>query len=196
MKERLENFMSLNADKTIIKPEDLDLIRNMRESVFKHPEAKELLSDGEAELSGYWNDPAHDNILCKMRMDFINKPKRVIVDLKKTRDARPHRFKNDAYSFGYHLECSFYCYGATQITGVEHTDFYFIAVEDKEPYGVMVYKADMEMIDYGLKECSKALSIYRECLEADHWPCYPEDVQDLSLPGWLRRKENNFAIFD
>lgn len=174
---------------TVLKPDELENLKRMSNAIYSHPVASELLKDGEPEISGFWPDPIHPEILCKIRMDWINKPKMVIVDLKKTTDARPHAFTRDAYKFGYDMEASWYLYGATHITAVEHKEFYFIACEDSEPWGVMVYKASGEMITEGLKRCAQALGIYKECLEKDHWPCYPEDVQELGLPGWVSRKD-------
>lgn len=187
----------LNAQErgqTILKPDDMDKMKHMRDAVHSHPEASELLKDGEPEISGFWQDPIHPEITCRIRMDWINKEKMVIVDLKKTRDARLHSFRGDAYRLGYDMEASFYLYGATHITGVEHHDFYFIACEDEPPWGVMVYKASGEMIMEGLKRCARALGLYKECLDKDNWPCYPEDVQELGLPGWVLRKEVNHII--
>lgn len=184
-----------NQGQTILKPGDMDKMEHMRKAVRSHPVASELLKDGEPEISGFWQDPIHPEITCRIRMDWINKGKMVIVDLKKTRDARLHSFRNDAYRMGYDMECGFYLYGATHITGVEHHDFYFIACEDEPPWGVMVYKASGEMITEGLKRCAQALGIYRECLEKNSWPCYSEDVQELGLPGWVNRQKDT-EIFD
>lgn len=177
--------------KEIISHKDWQLILNMEQAIRRNKTARDLLSDGEAEISGYWTDPSYPEIGCKMRMDWVNKAKRVIVDLKKTTDARQHQFTSLAYRLGYHLEAAWYLYGATQITRIEHHDFYFICVEAEAPYGVMVYKADQDMIQKGLVECSKAIDIYRECMEKNEWPCYPDEVKDLSLPGWVMRTQDN-----
>lgn len=194
-KQDFDNYCATTG-KSILKPDDLEKIKHMREAVFNHPEAKELLSDGEPELSGYWIDHEREDLLCKLRMDWINKRQRVIVDLKKTRDARQHRFTSQAYDLGYDMEAAFYCYGATQITGIEHQDFYFIACEDEPPWGVIVYKVDMEMINHGLLRCSRALTLHLECVKNNDWPCYSQEVQNLGLPEWVTRKEEVAPIFD
>lgn len=179
------------SGKEIISYEDWVTIQEMCMAIRRSNTARELLCDGDAELSGYWHDPQYPDILCKMRMDWINKPKRTIVDLKKVTDAREHPFKALAYKLGYHMEAAWYCYGATQITGVEHNDFRFICVEADPPYGVQVYKADEEMLGEGLRDCSKALEVYKECVHKDAWPCYPDELKDLSLPGWVRRTQDS-----
>ena len=183
-----------HGDKTILSFEDNKTCEGIKAAVRAHPIAADLLSDGEAEVTGYWNDPISPEILCKLRLDWINKTKGVIVDLKSCLDAREHVFKRDAYNLRYHMQSSWYCYGVSQITRIEHRDFRFIAVEKDPPYGVMVYKASEEQMLEGLKDCAKALGIYKKCVADNRWPCYPEEVVELGLPGWVTRKEPNFII--
>lgn len=181
-------------NKIILSWEDSQACEGITKAVREHPIAADLLSDGEPEVTGYWQDPEAPHILCKLRADWINKAKQVIVDLKTCMDARERDFKRDAYNHGYHRQAAFYLYGVSQITRIEHRDFYFIAVEKEPPYGVAVYKASEDMILEGLKDCAKAMGIYKRCLEEDRWPCYPEEVQELGLPGWVTRKEPNFIV--
>uniref|UniRef100_A0A6H2A544 Putative exodeoxyribonuclease 8 PDDEXK-like domain-containing protein n=1 Tax=viral metagenome TaxID=1070528 RepID=A0A6H2A544_9ZZZZ len=178
----------------ILSFEDYKTCEGIKKAVRSHPIAADLLSDGEPEVTGYWDDPEAPEILCKLRMDWVNKAKRIIVDLKSCMDAREHIFKRDAYNLRYHMQSSWYCYGVTQITRIEHRDFYFIAVEKDPPYGVAVYKASDDMTTEGLKDCAKALGIYKRCMEEGRWPCYPEEIVELGLPGWVTRKEPNFII--
>jgi hypothetical protein len=181
-------WRALNDDKAILSHEDSESIRGMAATIRNCKTAMDLLINGEAELSGFWNDPQH-GFLCRLRMDWINKEKRVIVDLKKCTDARPEKFTADAYKFGYGIEAAWYLYGVSQITRIEHRDFFFIAVESDPPHGVQVYRAEDEMIVEGLKECNRMIEVYRECRETDVWPCYPDELKPLSLPGWVKRRE-------
>ena len=183
------------SGKDILSWDDWQTIKGMAQAIWDNPIAAELLSDGEAEISGFWNDPIYPDILCKFRADWINKTTRTLVDLKSTVDAREHYFTGAAYKLGYHMQAGWYLYGATQITGIEHDDFRFIAVEKEPPYGVMVYRASQEMIQEGLIDCQKALEIYANCLKESRWPCYPEVERDLMLPGWVKRSKD-MAIYE
>lgn len=193
MKERKEQFLADNAQKTILSQLDYDTARGMAATVHSNQDAIDLLSDGEAEISGYWYDPENPAILCKLRMDWINKKDRIIVDLKSCTDARFFKFRSDAFNNNnnYHMQAAWYLYGLTQITKVEHHDFYFIAIEKEPPYGVKIYKADKEMIQLGLMECQRALDIYADCLAKDEWPCYGDGIEILTPPEYLKQK-----IFD
>lgn len=195
-RSRKEAFEAMAAQKgqTIINPEDRDSISTMRAAIFANPEAAKLLQAGERELSGYWYDPIETDIFCRMRIDWLNRDARLLVDLKSTADARPHAFTRIAYDKGYHIEAAWFLYGTSQLTKVEHRDFYFVAVEVDPPHGVMVYKASEEFILEGLRACSRGVSIYKECITINEWPAYPPETQELNLPGWVRRKEPNMII--
>ena len=167
-------------------------IESMRNAIFEHPQAKELLQYGKKELSGYWYDPMVKDILCKLRLDWLNTEQRVIVDLKSTTDARPGPWGKKAYDLGYGIQAAWYLYGLTQITKVEHEDFYFVAVEKEPPFGVIVYKATNDLIQDGLVRCNQILGIYERCMKENSWPCYPIEMNNLDLPGWKKRQ--NFII--
>uniref|UniRef100_A0A6M3LLV5 Putative exodeoxyribonuclease 8 PDDEXK-like domain-containing protein n=1 Tax=viral metagenome TaxID=1070528 RepID=A0A6M3LLV5_9ZZZZ len=151
------------------------------------PVIQSLLSDGEPELSALWKDPS-TGVDCRARFDWLNQKSRIITDLKSCLVARSNKFTNDAYTYGYDMQAAWYLYGLTQITGVEHKAFYFIACEKEPPYGVIVYKASEEMILHGLLRCSRAMGIYKECLESGNWPCYLAEVQELGLPEYVTRQ--------
>ena len=174
--------------KVPIKYKDAVNIEGMKNAVFSDSDAKDLLSHGEFEISGFWTDLG-SGILCKMRIDWLNKRDRIIVDLKTTTDARYFKFLNRAYDKGYNIQAAFYLWGLTQIQGVEHRDFQFIVVETEPPYGVQVYPAEEEMIEDGLAEASEGLEIYKKCLETDTWPCYEPATRGLGVPGWKKKKE-------
>lgn len=190
--------------RTIIDPTDLEKIYSMREAVDQHLAEHEdrtiqtLLTGGLREISGFWNDPEYPEILCKIRVDNLFAGQHILVDLKKTADANPDHgfFRKVAYDKGYDMQAAWYLYGATQITRIEHKEFYFIAAEDHEPWGVQVYPADDLLVQHGLTRCSRAMTIYRECLETDTWPCYKPEVRPLELPGWVMRKEGYGGIYE
>jgi hypothetical protein len=190
MKERKETFLydAEQKGQTILSQADYDTSRAMAAAVHSNQYAIDLLSNGESELSGYWYDPENPDILCKLRMDWINKEERIIIDLKSTTDARYYQFRSSAFNNDYHMQSGWYLYGATHITKVEHKNFYFIVVEKEPPYGIKIYKADPEMINIGLLECQRALEIYADCLAKDEWPCYGEGIEILSPPEYLKQK--------
>ena len=187
------------AGRLVLKNAEYERIKGMAAAVKACRSAMDLLEgEGEAEICGYWYDPFYPEVLCKLRADWLKKftnVPAVCVDLKSTKDARQSYFIRSAYNFGYATQVSWYLYGLTQITRVEHKDFYFIAVEKEPPFGVGVYKADEELIHHGLIECNKGVELYSQCMKANSWPCYRDEVKSLGLPSWVKRKAD-FAIYD
>lgn len=196
-KERLKAFRGdLKANgQTEIKGEDRASIVAMAESIHKHPVAGPLLSgDGVSELSGYFMDPMYD-VLVKVRPDWLRKDNRIIVDLKKTTDARRRKFLTKVEALGYYMQAFLTLYGVTQITGKLHTEFYFVVIEDKPPYELMVYHASEEFIHMGNIDYVKAMRIYSECLKANTWPGYPQEADELDPSPWRVRRDVGEPIF-
>ena len=189
MKSRKEAFLATAEAKgqTIIQPADQDNINEMIAVVQGSKEAMELLSDGEAEMSGYFVDPDYD-VLVKIRLDYINKKTGIITDLKSCADARMELFRAMAFNKGYDLQAFMGLYGVTQITGQAHSDFRFICVESKDYHGLKIYQADQEMLDTGYKKYQRAMELYKKCKEKDQWPGYVPLIEPLGSPDWAKNK--------
>lgn len=195
---RLEDFMA-EAERngqTTIKDEDMEAIRRMADAVRKDPDASEILKGSEFELSGYWYDPDETDILCKIRLDVLQTSTGIIADLKKTTDAREHKFQRHAHDMGYHMQAFMSCYGATHIAKAEHKDFRFIVVEDHDPWAVQVYQATSEFLHIGGLDFGRAFRRYVECLRSNTWPAYDNGLHPLNPPGWRMRQEMMSEIIE
>jgi hypothetical protein len=184
--------MAEDSGKQIISAEDHSQIQGMAQAILNSKSAMAYLgTGGETEVSGFWDDPIYPDVRCRLRADYYDG--QVIVDLKKCIDARKDKFTSDAYKFGYHIEAAWYLYGCGQITKREHRDFVFVAVESDPPHGVGVYRVDGtgDFVQEGLKQCNRAVDIYKKCRDSGTWDGYPDTVQDLTLPGWVKRKDPN-----
>ena len=201
MKARKEafEFMAEEKDQIIIQPDDRDNIKEMILAIQSEKEALELLSDGEAEMSGYFVDEDYD-VLVKIRLDYINKKTGIITDLKSCIDARLAPFRAMAFNKGYDLQAFMGLYGVTQITGEAHSEFRFICVEKQRKKesrnytGLKIYIADQEMLDTGYRKYQKAMDKYRLCLKANKWPGYDPVIEPLGSPEYAKAKVQ--AIWD
>lgn len=195
MKSRKEAFVADAEAKsqTIIQPDDQENIKKMIAVIRAEKEAVDLLSDGEAEMSGYFVDPDYD-VLVKIRLDYINKKQGIITDLKSCADARLALFRTMAFDKGYDLQAFMGLYGVTQITGQAHSDFRFICVEKQKKKesrnytGLKIYIADQEMLDTGYKKYQRAMELYKKCKEKDQWPGYTPVIEPLGSPDWAKNK--------
>ena len=191
MKARKETFLTIAEDsgQTVIQPADHQNIREMAAVIQADQKAMDLLSDGKSEISGYYVDSDYPHILQKIRVDWINKKERIIVDLKTSTDVRFHPFRASIYKYGYDMQAYMGLYGVTQITGEAHSEFRFICVESKGYHGLKIYRADDEMLNTGYKKYQQAMKLYSECLEKDEWPGYDSECEDMGSPEYAKNKD-------
>ena len=109
----------------------MDAALAMAAAVRSHQAAAELLRDGQAEQSFWWDD-ADTGLRCKCRPDWLNGA--TVIDLKTTTDASPAGFAKSCATFRYHVQASHY------LAGLPAERFIFIAVEKVYPYAVGVYQ--------------------------------------------------------
>lgn len=185
-------FCAENDGKTVLDSDDAAGVRQMAESVFAHPLARELLTLGVAELT--WRKPSTalgKNLQC--RTDWFNadgcaltEGRPYVVDLK-TIDRLDDRnaFQKAFVNFGYHRQCGFYL-PLLQDCGVECSDFFFVVVEKCEPFGCIVYKATPDAIACGQDETVSDLVRLVECQRKDVWPNLPTDLREINLPDWYK----------
>jgi len=152
-------------------------VKAMRDAVVAHPIAGPLFTGHRAEASVFWEE---DGLTLKCRPDAW-KPG-LLVDLKTTRDANPNEFGKTAHDYGYHQSAAHYIDGVKAATG-EELPFHFVLVEKSEPYLVSVVELDIEAINLGRQLNDRAKRIYRECIETNTWPGYP-NADLISLPMW------------
>jgi len=158
----------------------MEELNAMRDSVFGHSRARELLSGGIAEQSLFWED----GVRCKARPDYSRAA--ILSDLKTAVDARPEAFSRACWTYRYHVQSAYYSDGFRATFDQQVEAFAFIVVEKTLPYAVAVYLADESMVKQGRAEYAVDLEIYRECLAKDQWPGYPPEILSIELPYWAQ----------
>ena len=146
----------------------------MQKSVLSHPLAKILFSNGNAEVSCFHNE---DGVHTKARADYLKDDS--IVDLKTTQDASPREFLKSVMNFKYYRQAAWYLNKFNHYGPID--SFYFVAVEKEPPYAVAVYQLEDALIERGDVECDRLFRIYKNCLEMEDWPSYPEEIMTLTL---------------
>jgi hypothetical protein len=143
-----------------------------------------LVGPGEVELSVLWDDK-DSGALCKARWDR-HSPELAggtIVDLKTTTDASPLAFERTIFKYGYHRQGALYLMSA-KARKLPARHYTIIAVEKEPPSGVGIYRLTEGAIQGGEDQVRPLLRRYHECVTNDEWPCYPDEVRDISLPAW------------
>lgn len=174
---------------TILDLDTFNLCLRLRDTVWRHPIASQILSEGTAEERSDWTEP-ETGALCKIKPDFKSSSARLIVDIKTAEDASPEKFGRSALNYGYHIQAPFYLDGARE-TGFDAEGFVFIVLEKTPPYAIALYYVDAETYNFGRETYLELLEVYLRCLKTGIWHGYPEEVQRLQIPSWALRKFNS-----
>ena len=180
-KQLADEFERESAGKLVLSPDDADQVRRMADAVRKHPAARFLLDmPGQREASYTWTDPATD-LQCKTRPDWHSEDRRIVVDVKTTKDASREEFAKSIANLDYHVQAAW----NQAALGAEQ--FITIAVEHTRPFAVAVYPASGAMIAAGQRRIESAMTLLAECWRTGIWPGYGDLVQEpIELPGWCR----------
>lgn len=165
------------AGKTVLTADDMAKVRGMRDAVFSHSRAANLLLGGIGERSIYWTDEATGE-LCKCRPDYLRADLDLVADVKTTGDARLDAFARKLVNLGYDLSASFY------LEGARVRRYVWIVVEREPPHGVMLYYASKDTLSRGYFLWRQHLDTYAACRQANHWPGYTTDIIELDPPRW------------
>lgn len=176
----------LEASKTLLlSRDDFDAVQRMRDAIFAHRTASELLQTrgGVAESSWF---ATVDGVECKCRPDWLLMGDSIIVDLKSTLNANPKDFGRTVFNFGYHLQACHYL-RVLQAAEVRAERFVFVACEKAAPFGVSVHILDDAAMELGYTQHNRLLDLYRHCLAVNEWPGYGDEIFVTSLPAWAYR---------
>jgi hypothetical protein len=177
-----------NADgKIVLKQAEADHIDAMLDKVLSHPEAREILLKNAAYQVSGWAVDEKTGILKKGRADVqptAGEYEWFLVDVKKTVNASPHKFRRQVYDLGYHIQAAYYLSIWTQ-NNSDRTRWAWVAVEDTPPYGVGVYECSPEMLRQGEIDYRECLAKLSHGLKHDDWPGYSNLLQQLKPERWM-----------
>ena len=191
-KEWQESEMRIIGNKKVITKDIFEHIKAMRDKLMAHPYARMLLSNGFNE-QGYMGEieTQAGTIKIKFKPDHVNENKKIIVDLKTTRDASKEGFPKLAGDLNYHIQASFYSDMMERVSGDNRAySFFFIAQEKKKPYAFNLFESSPQFISQGRFEYEMLLQLYKYCFDNDKWPGYQcfcpnkYGLLELNLPKW------------
>jgi len=191
VKKMQEQFLSLNFDKEIVTEDQYNTMIGMAAALQANTSARDLLRDGEAEVSLVWDDP-DTGLRCKCRVDWMTEKAGVFVDLKTTADASD--FERSILKYGYHRQTAFYQRGLLLAAGIEAVPW-VIAAETKAPFGCRSAPMDTEALRLGMFEVDELLAKVVECQTSGEWPGY-SNPSSWSVPEWYTRSQPLELIVD
>tara|TARA_R110000744_G_scaffold18096_1_gene48720 strand:+ start:1620 stop:2399 length:780 start_codon:yes stop_codon:yes gene_type:complete len=153
-----DEFSLENSDKTIVSTSEWNMINNMSNVLFENKEAMSFINSSNHEVVEVWED-LNLGVSCKGKADMVINlydNKKVLIDLKTTRDSSVEAFKRSAYNYGYDRQAAFY------LDGFDADEFWFVVIEKESPYRVGIYQASEEFISRGRDKNLNLLKSYKE----------------------------------
>lgn len=172
------------AGKVALLPQEAATVNAIRDAVYAHPVAAELLSHkhGRVEESYLWTDQ-ETGVDMRARPDLYV-PGKAVVDLKTSGTAvDAHSFTNTIARFQYHLQAAWYL-NAVYAAHRDPTEFVWIAVETTPPHLVATYSLDYASLIAGFELMDDALRAFQAASMFDSWVGYPPELETLTLPNW------------
>lgn len=164
--------------------------QDMANAVHAHPVARMLLDPdrGPVEQSAFWTDPV-TGVECRCRFDKLpafDTPGRFIaVDFKTAVAADVVSFGKSAADYGYVMQAPWYLDAVHVLLDRDDAAFVFVVQEKEPPYLVNVIELDPLAMAIGAERNRRAREVYAECVAADRWPGFGDEVQTASLPRWF-----------
>lgn len=179
------------AGQEVVTAAEWDLAVGMREKVYMHRTAAEILaSPGLREVCLVWIDHEY-GVKCKCRIDAMALWMRhsLIIDLKSIQRALPQDCRNAAARFNYPLKLAWYRMGAFALDPKERMAS-MIFIEQKRPHGVTAWHVAPETMERGHTEARICLDRYVKGLKTGSYPGYDEGLNMLELPKWAQTFTN------
>lgn len=158
---------------------------SLKTQVAGFPTTPPLFVEGRAEQTIVWEE---DGVACRARLDWLRTDLTTIDDLKKSRSALPRRFHKAMYQLGYDIKAAFYIRAVRAAFGVDPL-FRWVAIEPDPPYALSVHVLSPDALKAAHDKVDLALDIWKTCLSSGEWPAYPQTVQVVELPEWMRAEQ-------
>jgi len=181
--KKWQQFREDYADKLILYPKDLSLIKGMRESVWSYQTFQELMAGAQVEVSAFWQ---RDGLLLKSRPDIWREDIHRGGDIKTCSTLDDYGIAKTMYGLKYHWQA----YMAMEAFALK--DFLFVFI-NKTPYNpelrlhgvrfVLMDKHD-KWYDLAAQELEPVMVAFRRSLDKNDWPAYPDRITTVHVPAW------------
>jgi len=183
-------FQEDNQDRTVVTADEFTTLIEINRAVNDNKTARDLLIKTEHEVVCQWQDSACG--ASKAKVDGLSPD--LLVELKTTKTSLG-QFLKTAFNMNYHIQLGWYWHGATLRYEKKHVPTYVIAVEQKPPHDVAVYRVPEPILKDGYAQAKEIACRYRIACQLENWPGIAEDeVLEYSLPSWATAGESTELI--
>jgi hypothetical protein len=179
-----------HAGKTILRREEIEIIRGMAERLSKNPLIIAGALNGLIERSIFWKDK-ETGIWLKSRPDTIPNHSGDFVDYKTTTSVVMPDLVRAIGEFGYHAQGGLVRAAAREVLDLKNTTFSLVFQEKASPFCERVVTLKDSDLDRGEKQNRAALRTFVRCLDSGHWPG-PGGERGDAEPIELSERERTF----
>lgn len=176
---------AVSAGKTVLTQRQADTVSAMSDALWADPLAERVFVNGRAEQTMAWRDD-ETGVWLRCRPDWLPNNPVFVPDYKTARDASPRGFRRAVYEYGYHIQAAVYMEGIEKTMGVRPDDFFFVVQETEAPYIVQAHRLSDDALEAGRVLFRQGVRRFADCLAADKWPGYADDVNEIDCPKWLK----------
>jgi exodeoxyribonuclease VIII len=184
-----------NPGKILVRDKEWPKLVAMRDAVWRHPRAREVLSsEGCTEVSYIWKDPA-TGLACKARIDRLGMSREgwpCIVDLKSFGEMggrlTDNAIKKVIHNRQYHIQAAHYSNGLNQIAPFQRR-YILMMVEKKPPFAVRMVEIDFASMELGKRQVARWLKKLKKCEDSGEWPGWGEDFDAIGVPEYAYSQE-------
>lgn len=195
-KEWWEKFDARAAGKDLVKWDDDQRIRAMREAVKACPVASRVLYANRihSELTFRTGVLPQYGFAVQCRADLLGEDEDGIyfADLKTIESLSSDlgEFRKQVADFSYYRQCAFYRLVANSLLGSADKvrRFYFVVVEKQPPHQVAACVIDPYSVDLGGEEVLRDLSALAECERTGNWQGIAPIEHMIGLPAWKSKQ--------
>jgi hypothetical protein len=178
-----------------LKRDEYDYVHAMADALRAHPFAAKLFEPGtgEPERTLIWRD-AETGIMCRALLDWLPFPtggRFILRDYKSAAEggASPEKLPRTVSDLGYYFQLAWHLAGAKALgLAGDDAEALLVVQERTAPYLVTVGQPDFTAMRLGELHMRQALRLYAECMAADEWPGYSDDVVLIELPAYFTRE--------
>lgn len=137
---------------------------------------------GVSETSCIWDD---HGTLCRIRPDRMSNDRKWIIDPKTTGlAAEPGAWsRKQMGALGHWARAAFYRRGCRLMFGTE-PEYRFLVIEQRAPHLCSLVGVDPAGFDYGATQIERALRTWRECVDRNYFPGYPNRTVFPEVMPW------------
>lgn len=176
------------AGRTVLKAEQMDAVRGMRDGLMRHPLVSAGILDGEIERSLFALDEKR-GVWLRSRPDVVPNASGDYVDLKTTTTVDRDEIARSIATYGYTMQAGL-LRRVCRMLGMPFTSFSFVFVEKTPPYCARVVVLKDHELDRGERQIEAALDLFAAGMTTGMWPGPGEsdDAEWIESPAWAQTR--------